>query len=295
MIHHYYTIEKLLTLEDHSLSFGIANNILDNALQFVEHPFELFREDNWGYKNKHIEEYDLIAAFLSVATAIELLMKAKIALKGWQLIANSSRRTTRENLIRGEFNSIAFEKCVGIIEREYGIVLDSRIKSRLNKIRTTRNKITHYFQSISKKEIIDLIAFGLDIFVDFYRRYLREDVYHETDMTEYREKELATFSKFVELRIESNRHNEGPVIEIDEDLNDECSKCYTISLVITQNHEIKCMYCEAIFDIEEYARDWADPDTEPGWCDACEKKTVISRHSTRRCIICKKRGSSGRR
>lgn len=289
MIYSYYTNKKLSELDDHSLSFGIANNILDSAFQLLQYPFELLREkDSWTYK-KEYEEYELIIAFVSIATAIELLMKSKIALKKWSLLFKNPEKATRDSVINADFKSINFETCVKLIEGEYHILLDNRLKSRLDVIRTTRNKITHFYHSISKSEITNLIAFGLDIYIDFYRQYIRGDVYDDSDRTEDFEVELASIHEFVESRIESSKKREGPIRQSDKDLNPECQKCWTCNLVITKNGEVKCLYCGAIIDVELYAEDWADPDTEITECDICKKRTMISRLSKKHsCIICGK-------
>ena len=161
------------------------------------------------------------------------------------------------------------------------------MKSRLNLIRTARNTITHFYHDISKSEIENLIAFGLDIYIDFYREYIKDEVYDDSDRTEDFEVELYSIHTFVESRIGSSKKREGPIRQLDDDLNTECQKCWTCNLIITKNGEVKCLYCGNITDIELYAEDWADPDTKIFECDICKKRTVISRLSKKHsCIVC---------
>jgi hypothetical protein len=289
MIFRYYNKEKLSASDEWSLSFGISENLLDSAFHFIQHPFELLREKKSWQHRRDPEEYELIAAFLSIATAIELLMKSKIAAKNWTLLFSNPNRATRDKLINADFQSVNFENCIKIIEDNYQIIFDQRIKSRLEKIRTVRNKVTHYFHSIGNDELLNLIAFGLDIYIEFYRSYIKGQMYDESDRTEGFEIDLVTINQFVESRIESAKQKEGKYKHLNDDLNSECQQCWTNNLIISENGEIKCLYCGDILDIEKYAEEWADSDTETSECDVCQKKTVLTRLSKQRsCIICRK-------
>lgn len=289
MIFNYYNKKKLSELDAHSLSFGVSENLLDSAFHFVQHPFELLKEKrSWSYRTDP-EEHELTTAFLSIATAIELLMKSKIAAKDWTLLFSNPNSASRDSLINADFQSVNFVNCVKRIEDNYQIIFDQRIKSRLETIRTVRNKVTHYFHSIGKDELINLIAFGLDIYIEFYRSYIKEQMFHENDRTEGFEIDLATLHQFVQSRIDSAKQREGNYRLLHDDLNSECQQCWTNNLIITENREIKCLYCGNILDIEEYAEEWSDQDTEASECDDCRKKTVITRLSKQRsCIVCRK-------
>jgi len=206
MIFNYYNKKRLSELDDDSLSFGVSINLLDSAFHLLQHPFELLKEKrSWTYR-KDLEEYELITAFLSIATAIELLMKSKIAGKNWTLLFNNPNKASRDSLINADFQSVNFENCVKRIEDNYQIILDQRIKSRVETIRTVRNKITHFFHSIKKDEIINLIAFGLDIYIEFYRSYIKDQMFDASDRTEGFEIELSAIHQFVESR-ELSRQN----------------------------------------------------------------------------------------
>lgn len=289
MIFNYYNKKRLSELDANSLSFGVSENLLDSAFHFVQHPFELLKEKkSWQYRIDP-EEYELTTAFLSIATAIELLMKSKLAAKNWSLLFSNPNKASRDSLINADFQSLNFENCVKRIEDNYQIIFDQRIKSRLETIRTVRNKVTHYFHSIGKDDLINLIAFGLDIYIEFYRSYIKKQMVDENDRTEGFEIDLATIHQFVQSRIESAKQREGKYRHLHDDLNSECQQCWTDNLIITENSEIKCLYCGDILDIEKYAEEWADPDTEVSACDVCKKKTVITRLAKQRsCIICRK-------
>jgi hypothetical protein len=289
MIFHYYNKKRLAELDEGSLSFGVAENLLDSAFHFVQHPFELLREKKSWQQRRDPEEQELTVAFLSIATAIELLMKSKIAATNWTLLFSNPNKATRDRLINADFQSVNFENCMKIIEENYQINFDQRIKSRLETIRTVRNRVTHYFHSIGNDELRNLIAFGIDIYIEFYRSYIKEQMFDETDRTEGFEIDLVTINQFVESRIESAKQKEGKHRHLDDDLNSECQQCWTNNLIITENGEIKCLYCGDILDVEEYAEDWADEDTDISECDVCGKKTVITRLAKpRSCIICQK-------
>lgn len=288
MKYRYYTKEKLAKSDDHSLSFGICNNLLDSAFDILQHPFELLRNERRGYgRGQNIEEFELLAAFLSTVTAIELLLKSMIAVKSWKLLFSNQKKVSRDALLKGEFRSVNFDNCIDIIESHHGVSIDDRIKNRLEEIRVIRNKITHYYLDFTQDQILNWIAFGLDIFIEVYRSYLKNEVYDDSDRTEGFEEDLSDIHQFVAARIESGKIREGNVYQLDNDLNHECQKCWTENLALTKSYEIKCLYCGHDIDVEVYAAYHAADNTEITTCKNCQKKTVIVRRSHRpKCILC---------
>lgn len=288
MQYRYYNKEKLIKLDDNSLSFGICNNLLDSAFHILQHPFELLRNEQKGYgRRKEIEEFDLLASFLSTVTAIELIMKSMIAAESWKYIFSNQKKISRDALINGEFRSINFEKCIDAIETHCNKKIDGRVKSRVEEIRVIRNKLTHYYLDFTVDEILNYIAFGLDIYIEFYRTYVKNTVYDECDRTESFEEDLSDIHQFVTTRIESAKIKEGNVYQLEGDLNNECQKCWTANLVITKSNEIKCLYCGNQIEIEEFAEYHADDNTEITTCRNCQKKTVVIMSSNKpKCIIC---------
>lgn len=285
----YYTKQKLKELEDHSLSFGICNNLLDSAFHILQNPFELLRNEQRCTCRKYIEKYDLISSFQSIVTAIELLMKSMIAAKGWEHLFSKKTQISREALISGDFHSINFDKSISVIENLYKIKIDDRIKSRIEEIRVIRNKLAHYYLDFSKNETLNYIAFGLDIYIDFYRSYAKDIAFDSCDRTEGFEEDLSDIHQFVTVRIESVHANLGSVNQLNKDLNSECQKCWTENLIVIKSKEIKCLYCGNQPDIEEFAAYHADDDSEIAICQSCEKHTVIiQNNSNPNCVICGK-------
>jgi len=284
----YYSKEKLKRLDGDSLSFGICNNLLDSAFNILQHPFELLRNERKGYgRRKDIEEFELLASFQSIVTAIELIMKSKIAAQSWKYLFSNQKKISRDSLINGEFRSINFENCIDAIETHCNVKIDDRIKSRVEEIRIIRNKITHYYFDFSADEILNYIAFGLDIYIDFYRTYVKSSVFDAYDRTEGFEEDLSDIHQFVTARIESAKIKEGNVFQLEDGINKECQKCWTGNLVRTKSNEIKCLYCGNQIDIEEFAKYHADDNTEITTCRNCQKKTVIIMRNNRpKCIIC---------
>ena len=77
MIHSYYNRQKLQQADDSYLSFGISINLLDSAFNILQHPIDLLKNEKGSYyRNKSISEYELIACFQSVSTALELILKS---------------------------------------------------------------------------------------------------------------------------------------------------------------------------------------------------------------------------
>ncbi len=270
------------------LSFGICNNLLDSAFNILQHPFELLRNERKGYgRRQNIEEFELLASFLSTVTAIELLLKSMIAVKSWKLIFSNHKKVSRDALIKGDFRSINLENCIDIIESHHDVSIDTRIKNRVEEIRVLRNKLTHYYSDFTEDEILNYIALGLDIFIEVYRSYLKKEVYDENDRTEGFEEDLSDIHQFVLARLESAKRREGNVYQLDNDLNRECQKCWTENVVLTKSNEIKCLYCGHEIDVEEFAAYHAADNTEISTCKNCQKKTVIVRRSHKpKCILC---------
>lgn len=284
----YFSKKKLSTLDDGTLSFGICCNLLDSAFNILQHPFELLRNERKGdWRRQDRQDFELLAAFLSTVTAIELLMKAMIAVKGWKHLFSSKKKVSRDALINGKFGSIHLENCIDAIESSHAIHIDDRIKNRIEVIRVIRNKLTHYYLEFSEDELLKYIAFGLDIFIEVYRSYLKEQVFDPSDRTEGFEEDLSDIHHFVAARIESAKIREGNVYQLSNDLNTECQKCWTVNLVLTKAGGIKCLYCGNEIPIEEYAAYHAGGNTKIRTCRKCHKKTVIVRATQKpKCIVC---------
>ena len=245
-----YTKAELVEADDRKLSFRVGVNLVNTSESILQFPFELLKNERKGWgRNRDICEYELFAAFQSVVTAIELLLKAKIALMDYSLLFNNKNKISRIDLINGDFGSVKLSRCVGIIENAYGEPVSCKIKDRIESMRIIRNEITHYYADISSEMFLNYIAIGLDIYIEIYRNSVKELTYDSYDRTEGFEEELSDFNEFVKIRVESCRESNG-LGGYAIPGNPECPICYTWNLVVLENENKKCMFCGYV-DVEE--------------------------------------------
>lgn len=285
----YYSRNRLLGLAEDQLSFAISNNLVDSAFFIIQHPFEILR----GRKHAHhyldkIADYDLLASFLSTVTATELLLKSILANNNWRLLAGEKSQLTRESLINGDFKSVGLERCVDSIEKSGIARLDQETKNQLEKARTARNKLAHYYYDFDKEHLFELIAFGLDIFIDLYRLYVKEQILDSFDRTEDFEAELSEIVQFVNIRVESNSRRNSPLSEIIGVVTNECQNCYTYNLAIDSTRNIRCRFCGHQIEMNEYAGGLTDTGTQNSFCSTCNSASIIARKGRRYCIVCGK-------
>ncbi|OJW81541.1 MAG: hypothetical protein BGO69_09150 [Bacteroidetes bacterium 46-16] len=256
-----------MPVNDQSLNTRISARLLDNALSLCASAVALLARRGERYSFQSAEE--LKPAVVSVATALEVIVKAKIADSGWRQVFLYSSKVTEEEALAGSAKTIGLPAGVKKLKALFGIELPAQSITVIERLSNIRNKIVHYHLSIDEKQCAILIAEGISEFVDLYKNYIFESFYEEKDRTSDIGKELKNVSEYITVR--------GNILKMRIELLDkpvtyhfsECPECLQGLFVLDQDIA-HCLLCENRIPIKEVAEAHCENNGAPIPCGQCE-------------------------
>ena len=150
------------------------------------------------------------ASIINFSTAVELILKFPLMLEHWSLIvAGEKRKLNRQKFIDGDFQSTTFDETVELLNGVFNVSMDDETKDILDKIRSHRNRMVHYFKNDLnngdlKRALIaeQAIAwFKLNRFLKKNSKKLKIDPYQQH--LDELEKQLIAYSKYAEQKFNS--------------------------------------------------------------------------------------------
>lgn len=263
-----------MSLEDSNrLNYRCADDLLNNAFDFFQTTaLVLGDKPKWS---KYYSESELKTALLSVTTSVELILKAKIASIDWKEIFKYPSKAHSEALKTGDFESIAFKNCVKKVEELSKIVLSDDFKKKVENIRTTRNQLTHYHFKTSQETFLILASKGIDVFIEFYRLYIKDDFCEEKDRTKELEELLFKIDEYIKIRLQTILPK---MIEYKRPKTyyfSECNNCEQDTIILKDSCTVKCLFCESEDNIEKEA-EWRSYDnSKVKKCISCDINSMI--------------------
>jgi len=143
----------------------LSLSLIDNSFDYLESAIK--------YANG-TENRDWKYALLNLASAIELMMKAVLEQEHWSLLFETIDNASKEALTQGDFKSVNFVKAVERIKCIVGVNFSPTENKYLEKIRTKRNKITHFSAELHIEEVKSIVAKGIGLFIKLYRQAVTE-------------------------------------------------------------------------------------------------------------------------
>ncbi len=149
-------------------------------------------------------------SIINFSTAVELILKFPLMLEHWSLIvAGEKKKLNRQKFEDGEFQSTTFDETVVLLNGVFNVSMDDETKEILDKIRSHRNRMVHYFKhdlnsTDLKKALIaeQAIAwFKLNKFLKKNSKKLKIFPYQQ--QLDELEKQLITYSKYAEQKFNS--------------------------------------------------------------------------------------------
>jgi hypothetical protein len=107
----------------------LSQSLLSNAQDFILSAIEQANStasNNWKY------------AILNLATGIELVLKARVALEHWTLLFDKVDNTSIEKLKSGDFNSATFAQVINRLEKICKVYLCKSLKDNFENTRSIR-------------------------------------------------------------------------------------------------------------------------------------------------------------
>jgi hypothetical protein len=109
-------------------------SLIENAFDFLQEAIDCLRE---GSPRK------LKYSVLHLASAAELLLKARLSREHWSLIFKDPAKASEESFARGEFASGDFQDVQDRLEKICGLEL-VKYRQLLKRLRGFRNSIEHF-------------------------------------------------------------------------------------------------------------------------------------------------------
>ena len=277
--------------ENQTINIRTSTNILNNSFDLLYSTIDILKrfDDSKSISNNPIE---LKVAIISIASSVELLLKAKIASIDWKQLFIEPKDANLELLNNGKIFSLGFNKCLKRIEKNSNILFDKLTKAKIDKIRIIRNKIAHLHFEANEENYATLISIGLDFFIEFYRNYILLDFHEEVDRTKNINEELKKIQEFVKQRLLTFSEKYKMHLKPKTYYFSECNNCYQDSFIIYNEHVVKCVYCNNENLIKEVAQFHSTFDVEPKKCPECNLNSMASIHKKEDeeeawdCVIC---------
>lgn len=262
-------------MKTENINIKVFQQLIENSSDFLMNSVEILRENgNRGFDYRIFSDWDgykFKAAFLSISTAIELLLKSIIAKKDWTFIFEKPAKAKSEDLMSGVFYSVGFDKCVSVLSNKCNYMIEKRYEDRIEFIRTNRNKLVHYNNSEIERNYIELVSKGIDVYLDLYKDFLESfDIrnrFADVDFT------LIKIEKYVQIRNESIKFRLNKARRPESNHFSSCSNCGLDTIIFKDDENIQCLFCNRVEHIEDAAKFMDQDGLE---CPICNKKTMIN-------------------
>lgn len=261
------------------MKYKYAYGLLANARMFAESAVEFAREGrdaHWKF------------AVLHLATAIELLLKACLALKDHKYLVRGKVQVTDRQFDLGDFHSVGIDECVEKL-RACGARLSSSQSVAITRLRVLRNRVAHYISVENTNEMKVAIAAGLNVFIEINNaNFPDEDPYSGRTISQLIV-DLNEYDEFVTARLMYLSDQLLAATRPRTHHTDECSRCFQDATIIVQD-KIQCLFCGDSETIKEFAQLISD-DGSVGVCGHCGREAV-ARHKykgdepTYECFCC---------
>ena len=245
--------------------YKYAFALLGNARAFVESAVGLARQgyaENWKF------------AILHLATALELLLKARLAIEDHRHLVAGTRQVSDRQFDDGNFASVTVDECIAKLAKHSQFALTTRQRQVISQLRHLRNRIAHFSEPGDAAALKAAVAAGLNLFIDItHAAEFRDDDTYGTKSVQELVTELHKYDDFVKERLsaisESLRTAKRPMTHH----ADECSFCLQDAAVI-DGDDLRCLFCGHQMTLREFAELRSDDRTAEA-CPACGRHTVL--------------------
>lgn len=253
--------------------------LLDNARAFLESAVDLVRR---------AEAEEKRFAILHLVTALELLLKARIAMKDPRLLVRG-KPVTEEAFERGDFKSVGMEEAIKLLTSKGLLCLSARQLNQLTTLRNMRNRTTHFVDGANTVEARAAIGAGVHLFIEIHNAEFTDDEVCRTYPMQKVAEELSRCDEFVNERLgHLGGHLHGSARPRTHYF-DECHNCLQDAAVIIEE-SIRCLFCGATVAIRDHAQ-LISEDSTVAPCPECKRDSVAchcrgGKESTYECICC---------
>ena len=262
-------------------AYKYAFSLLGNARAFVESAVDYARQDNrdqWKF------------AILHLTTALELLLKARLAITDHKLLVAGKAQITERQFDEGDFKSVGIEECIEKLDRICGFSLNSHQRHVIRMLRNLRNRVAHYIDPSGDTAALKAAAAaGLNLFIEINNAEFRdEDTYGARTMPQI-VVDIYKYDDFVKERLSSLSERLHSAVRPRTHHTDECSHCLQDATVIAGDN-VPCLFCGHGMTVQECA-ELISEDGSVEKCPKCSRQAVAKhqwkdREATYECFCC---------
>jgi hypothetical protein len=251
-----------------------------NARAFIESTVDYARRDmrdEWKF------------ALLHLNTALELILKARLAIEDHRRLAAGKTQVTDRQFDEGTFQSVGIDECIERLTQTGKFALDTRQCQAIKALQHLRNRIAHYIDPDNTAAIKAVVAAGLNLFIDIDNaEFQGEDPYGARNMRELAV-DLHKCGEFVKERMASLAPRLRSATRPRTHYTDECSFCLQDAAIINGD-EVTCLFCGHGMELREFAETRSE-DGSVELCPDCGRPSVLKDRRkddepTSECLVC---------
>lgn len=261
--------------------YGVS--LLANARDFVESAVEYAQQDEqrlWKF------------AILHMTTALELLLKAKLAMSDYQYLVAGSGIVSERQFDEGDFRSVGIEQCLNRLDQHCGFSLSAHQTSSIKALQRLRNRITHYIEPLDEGNALRATtAAGLNLFIEINNSEFSNDDPYDAKPMSALILELHRNDDFVKERLGTISSQLSSMVRPRTHHTDECPDCLQDATVI-DGGRLRCLFCGRGHRllVREYAR-LISKDKTVETCPECSRESVAVHRTaddgvTHECFCC---------
>jgi hypothetical protein len=199
------------------MTYKYAFGLHRNARAFAESAVDYARQNNkdqWKF------------AILHLMTALELLLKARLAIENHCHLVAGKVSITERQFDEGDFKSIGIDECIRRLKCTCDFTLSNRQHQVVTTLRNLRNRVAHYIDPSGDTAALKaVVAAGLNLFIEINNaEFPDEDPYGARTMSEL-VVELHKYDDFVKERLSSLSNRLRSAARPQTHHTDECSDC----------------------------------------------------------------------
>jgi hypothetical protein len=257
-------------------------------------PFRLLSNSR-DFLERAVEELDGWRSCVSTSvvihsiTAIELILKARLALEDPALIARDAKQPDATSLESPRFRSIDINEAVKRLHERGLFRLTEHQQTQLGLLRRVRNRVIHHVDMTGEPRVEAAVGAELDLWIEVHDSAFHGDEIHRARPMMEIIGDLVRFQPFVTERTNRLKKTLEESVRPLTYYFDECQTCLQHATVLLQDR-MRCLFCghdESIPGWAEIISD--DGSVEP--CGRCGYRSMVkhrwpSEEASIVCICC---------
>lgn len=229
-------------------------------------------------------------AVLHLNTALELLLKARLAIKDHRHLVAGKAQVTDRQFDEGAFRSVGIDECLERLANTGLLTLAPAQRRSIETLQCLRNRIAHYVDQDDTVAMKAVVAAGVNLYIEIHNaefkkdedpygaRPLRDLVVDLHKLDDFVKERLSTLAPRLHAATRPRTHH-----------LDECSCCMQDAAIV-DGDDVICLFCGDQMTVMEFAASRSDDDVSRR-CPDCGRPSVLKeqrrgKEPTYECFVC---------